>query len=315
MVKQLLLTLGLVALGLFSFAQNLIPNPSFEQVICPISYTGFPNQIDQQVSPWRSGNCASPDIYAACSDDSITRPPAAWYGTQMPRTGQNFAAIGFYNIGAIPWYEYLVSPLTSPLVTGQRYTCTIWVSKAEQARYTTADFGFAFAQTLDTCLMGFEGPVLPYVPVVKATQIIMDTLGWVKIQGDFVAKGGEQYMLIGCFTPWENLTFTDKGNGQGRCYFYIDDVSVAPSLTSALNGQEQLLPVFWQTTVQGWKVDFPVSSENTHLRISDLGGREFLHQDIPPGQSSATLDVRQLPTGMWMWEISQGKHRAFGKRW
>ena len=282
--------------------QNLVPNPGFEDVNCPTVYTGFPNQIDQYVNGWRSGNCASPDIYAACSQDSITRPPAAWYGSEMPHMGSNFTAVGFYTIGPTPWYEYLVCKLDRPLQAGNQYSLSFWASRADSSRYATAEFGMAFSPTLDTCVSGFEGPVLPYSSALTASNIITQTNGWTQIRGTYTATGNEQYLLLGCFTPWDQLSVQDFGSGQNRCYYYLDDVEVSPlqpaSLAQDIGFMMGPNPVGAQLVLK--------TGVRGVARIRDLQGREITAQPIQ-AQTETRIAVAQLPAGAYICEFRSGK--------
>ena len=281
-------------------AQNLIKNPSFEDINCPVRYTGFPNQIDQYVNGWRSGNCASPDIYAPCSADSITRPPAAWYGRQTARTGTNFAAVGFYNIGPTPWYEYLVSELPAPLQAGRQYEISYWVSRADSVRYATDELGAAFSPQIDTCVGGFQGPVLQYTPAITASRMLTDTSGWTNVSGTYTANGTEQYFIVGCFTPWSQVNLHDYGSGQNRCYYYLDDVEVKPITSTATDNDME----------GGWKVGPNPFQKNLHVRMNESDGRLVLRnafgKKVWESNSLAgeelVINTSFLPVGVYLLE-------------
>lgn len=299
-VIQGFILLLITAVGFSSLlSQNLVSNPSFEDVNCPIRYTGFPNQIDQYANGWRSGNCASPDLYAPCSQDSITRPPAAWYGRNTARTGTNFAAVGFYNIGITPWYEYLVHDLGQNLQAGKHYDLSFWVSRADSVRYATADLGIAFSSTEDTCVNGFEGPVLNYQPVVTSSIVLTDTSGWTKVAGVFTANGSERYLILGCFTPWAQLVTTDYNTGQNRCYYYIDDVEVKESGATSVElhiaeGTISPNPFSHTITIQGFHTG--------HVMLRDISGKILLQQAISPN-TNQTFSTESIPSGVYIIEV------------
>lgn len=208
-----------------SFAQNLVPNPSFENVNCPTGYTGFPAQVEAFMHDWYSATCASPDPMTNCSSNANTSVPDVWFGHQEARTGTNYMGLGFYG----SWYEYIGVRLTQPLVSGEVYHVSFYVSMAEQVRYAADKLGIYFSTSEIRCYSGFSGPVLTHVPQVTqpAGLFLTDSVGWTAISGTYTALGGEEYIVIGYFNPWNVAALQDIGNGgTTRCYYYIDDVSV-----------------------------------------------------------------------------------------
>ena len=139
------------------WAQNLVLNPGFEQANCPTGYTGLPSQVQNWMPHWYSANCASPDPLTHCSTDSNTSVPRVWFGHQQAHGGNNFLGMSFYMIGEQPWYEYVGTRLGQALVAGQVYEVSLYVSKAEQARYATSELGVYFSTHKDSCAGGFAG--------------------------------------------------------------------------------------------------------------------------------------------------------------
>jgi hypothetical protein len=303
MIKSILLFLFLSNL---LFAQNLVPNPSFEDVNCPIQYTGFPNQIDQYLNGWRSGNCASPDIYAPCSQDSITRPPAAWYGSQNARTGTNFAAFGFYEIGPISWYEYLVCELVQPLAAGQTYDLSYWLSRADSTRYASNAMGAAFASTLDTCVSGFEGPVLPHSSVFSPGNFITDTIGWTQISTQYTATGSERYLVLGCFEPWAELQLQDFGSGQNRCYYYVDDVELKLASTNSIT--EDLF--IQKPAPNPFQNEFSLTTKlPSTLTVFDVFGKKLFEKKLGLNQHHR-IDMADFVSGTYLVELEANNRKA-----
>jgi gliding motility-associated-like protein len=66
--------------------------------------------------------------------------------------------------------------------------------------------------------------------------VIQDTNGWVRLQWDYVAAGGEQYFVIGNFFNNAGTNIANHATGGGGmslpmpfAYYFVDDVSVTPS--------------------------------------------------------------------------------------
>ncbi|NCA80981.1 MAG: T9SS type A sorting domain-containing protein, partial [Sphingobacteriia bacterium] len=62
-------------------------------------------------------------------------------------------------------------------------------------------------------------------------RIITDTANWTKVEGSFIAKGGEEYLMIGNYTPWieTNSILIRQIEVTGliiTSYYFFDDVAV-----------------------------------------------------------------------------------------
>lgn len=236
-------------------AQNLVPNPSFENANCPTGYNGLPSQVALYMQDWYSANCASPDVMTNCSVNTgqavNTNVPRVWFGFQYARTGNNYMGFGFYQ----GWYEYLGARLTEPLVAGVTYDVSFFVSCANDPRLATDALGMYFSTTEIRCTSGFSGPVLNYTPQVIQTPgvFLTDTLGWEEVSGSFTAQGGEEYIVIGYFRPWNICDFLPLyGSTSSRCYYYLDDVSVtralpAPAQPGSISGLQTVCEGSTQT--------------------------------------------------------------------
>lgn len=228
MKSSLLLTAFVfVTSGFAASAQNLVPNPSFENANCPTGYNGTATQVAMYLSDWYSATCASPDPMTNCSSNANTSVPSVWFGHQNARTGTNYMGFSFYSV----WYEYIGVKLTQPLAAGTTYDVSFYVSCADQVKYASDKLGIFFSDTAIQCISGFSGPVLTYTPQVQSPSGVFytDTAGWSQVSGSFTATGGEQYIVIGYFNPWNTAALQDIGGANARCYYYIDDVSVTPA--------------------------------------------------------------------------------------
>jgi len=296
-------------------AQNLIPNPSFENAICPTGYNGTASQVTLYMNDWYAATCASPDIMTTCSNHSNTTIPNILFGYQYARTGNNFAGFGFYN----SWYEYLGVKLTQPLVAGKVYNVSFYASCANSVDKATDALGIYFSQTEIKCISGFSGPVLNYTPQVAQTPGIFlnDTLGWQQVSGSFTAQGGEEYIVIGYFKPWNSANFQSINNLTGtKCYYYVDDFSVEeaiplPTQPGAISGLQTVcegsIQLFSVATVSGatsYTWTFPngwtgTSSTNSiSATVGSIGGNVSVTANNSSGSSSAqsmTVNVTTFP--------------------
>ncbi len=232
---QLLLLLFVFACNAAT-AQNLVPNPSFENANCPTSYNGWPTQVAMYMQDWYAANCASPDPFTTCSNHNNTKVPNVLFGKRYAHTGDNFMGVGFYG----GWYEYIGSRLTQPLQSGKTYNVSFYVSCSYEKKYASDALGIYFSDTAIKCTSGFGGPVLNYTPqIVQQSGVYLTDSLWTKVSGSFVADGGEEYIVFGCFKPWNTSTLFDLGTNKGsQCYYYVDDfvVEEAPAAPDTIVG-------------------------------------------------------------------------------
>lgn len=201
---------------------NMIPNPSFELFsACPTGWGQLGN-----ATPWTNvWTGGSPDLFNFCTSATQVSVPGNVMGWQMPRDGMGYA--GFYNSATTK--EYLQSPLTSPLLAGQRYDFSMWVVLGNNIGMATDDMGAYFSPTQVT-----TGTVpLSVVPQVlnPAGNVLADTMNWMLVTGQFVASGGEEYVIIGGFGV--NNTYAPIQATGYPTYYKIDDVCLREHVFAA----------------------------------------------------------------------------------
>ena len=207
-----------------SYAQNLIPNYSFEVYdTCPFSA----GQI-YYVQPWGAAVVnSSSDYYNACSVPGNLGIPSNFAGNQNAKDGNAYAGIVMYaSPSGTNWREYLQVQLTSALTSDSCYRFTCYISIADDYKFNITNLGAYFSFTaVNTC----DACVLSYSPQINYTDAsgIGDTSGWYKVEAIFQAQGGEQYMTIGNFNLDASTTPIIVNTGGGDvAYNYIDSVSL-----------------------------------------------------------------------------------------
>jgi gliding motility-associated-like protein len=254
MLKKLALRIGiyvaLLTIPATSLAQNLVPNPSFESYnSCPISiggldyspsYSSFPT-VQGWVSPMPTSN-GSPDYFNTCAAlSSGVHVPEITFGYQNPRSGKAFA-------GIIAWEgkkqgtnwvsdvrEYIQCKLTQPMQAGKKYCVSFYVNPSISSvfnfNYVSIDaIGINFSNTQ---LLQPNGYVIT-APVHVSNaggNYLSDTANWIRISGNYIASGGEQWLTLGCFTngpPAFVQAYPPLIDPllNYRSYMYIDDVTV-----------------------------------------------------------------------------------------
>jgi gliding motility-associated-like protein len=253
MLKKLALRIGTyVALMIpaTTIAQNLVPNPSFESYnLCPTgiggidyspTYSSFPT-VQGWVSPMPTVN-GSPDYFNTCAAvGSGVRIPEVTFGYQNPRTGKAYAGIiaweGKRQAGN--WVsdvrEYLQCKLTQPMQAGKKYCVSFYInpsiSSAFGFNYVSIEaMGIHFSNSQLLQPIGYS-IVAPVHISNTGGNYLSDTANWIRISGNYIATGGEQWLTIGCFTngtPAYMQAYPPVNDPMlnYRSYMYIDDVTV-----------------------------------------------------------------------------------------
>lgn len=195
------------------------------------------------VDDWYLASVGTSDYFNTCATGQ-TAVPSNFFGWQQPRTGN--AYLGSYMVHQQQDYgrEYAQSHLTAPLVAGDQYYVSFWVSLAESNRaplnssvLATYQIGAYFTNAYVSQFLS----ILSMTPQVinPVGSYITDTANWVKIEGTFTAAGGEEWMIIGNFSTWAGQNYTTYANPAGGSsigygYYFLDDVCVF-NLSSASN--------------------------------------------------------------------------------
>ncbi len=212
-------------------AQNLVPNPSFEEIVqCP--EMPDPGQIHLakpwfQPTPWFWDSTdfetsSSSDLFHECAPQGEAGVPLSWAGYQYARTGKGYAGIDFWN--STGWRERIQVELLEPLIKDSTYCISMWVVNKRWSMNNTSTSNLGFLFTKDSLIVNWNYYTTPSVENPPAN-IISDTNNWKKVKGFYQAKGGERFLTIGGFHSNENSLVNDSN--AWVAYYLIDDVCVA----------------------------------------------------------------------------------------
>lgn len=222
-------------------AQNLVPNPSFEEGsgnYC--EFMLWADEFDFFVYPWECPTAGTSDIFATGINQTcwaaMPGAPGGVYrriGSQLPRSGNRFA--GFYVFNPNNYREYLHTRFVTPLVPGKTYCAKMFVSLADRVPKATNNLGMYFGTSRIRIYTtppnaDFFITNLNASPQILEKNVIQDSISWVKVYGSLLADSAYTHLTIGNFFSQENTEFIDqpgKGNDYpGRSYYFVDDVSV-----------------------------------------------------------------------------------------
>lgn len=267
--------------------QNLVPNGNFE------SFSSCPTTSGEILLavPWLETNyCGNySDYYNVCASRAELGVPNNVNGYQFAHSGSGYSGLLVYL--KYDYREYIEAPLIDSLKANTCYHFEMYICLSNKSNYTIKDIGAYFSDTVITKIPGCNN--LPFNPqVLNTTEFISDTLNWTLISGDFVAAGGEQFLIIGNFKNDANtqiLSFDTLKFKQS--YIYIDDVSL--TLCSSTNTTEEEMSrtyIYPNPATDKIKISFPTKGI---YQISNSIGQKLF------STTNEDIDISELSSGIY----------------
>jgi len=215
-------------------AQNLVPNPSFEEYLeCPYSTA----ELHSQVVGWYSF-AVTPDYFHSCSNElqGYAGVPGNAWGWQWPITGEAYGALYTYAHHVINGREYIAVPLIEPLVAGNEYYVFFHASQYDggveiNSWCATSNIGIRFFKDPNYSIEAGGTSLTPdNFAHLNYAEVLMDTLNWKLVDGWVTADDDYNWLAIGNFFD-DNQTEIIELNDENRCFgiYYIENVCVATS--------------------------------------------------------------------------------------
>lgn len=211
-------------------SQNLVPNPGFEEFTrCPGGFSTDRN--DFRIHGWESPTRGTPDHFNSCSagDSDV---PVNWAGNSNAHSGKGYAGVYAWSTGH-NYREYLQGELAEPLRPGEKYIVEFYFKLASYSMYAINRMGLAFSSHRINVTHDRNLEILPVISIEKDSSITAETGSWERGRMEYVAKGGERYVLIGNFFTNQQTKATRLPFRHGlssmlamASYYYIDDVRV-----------------------------------------------------------------------------------------
>ncbi|MDR2836007.1 MAG: OmpA family protein [Bacteroidales bacterium] len=217
-----------------SFSQNLILNPSFEQIwVCPHTYI---TEINAKPFPeWINPNNGTPDVFHPCSDFNAS-VPVNFGGFLHAADGNAYSGLVLwenfisknkeYNVSS---REYLQTQLSEPLKINKLYCVKFQYANAKKTLFSINRLGVAITKQKINSKKG--NLIIQRPQIINDPTHIMDNTDWVEFSGIFRAKGKEQYLTIGNFFDNSQTNYlvndrSDLDSSLVYAYYYIDNVQV-----------------------------------------------------------------------------------------
>jgi OOP family OmpA-OmpF porin len=303
-----LLSVFFIVLSCFGFAQNLVPNGSFENFSqCPLN-TDFiyysagwfqPNKV----LGLSVNQCSSSDYYNSCGDStSFVSIPKNYFGYQFARTGDAYIGLALYT----PFEnqdggrEYAEIKLNQELDSGKKYNLKYYISMANNSRYSITKFDAHFSND-SLFSSSFVAMNILVTPQVQYNGRINDTLNWTEISGSFIATGLENFLTIGNFHDGALCdSATAQIPGLVNCcaaYYYIDDVSLTEDTITGINEINTIDLTIYPNPSNNI---VQISSQEILLEVNVVDIRQKTIITLKPNKSKAHIDVSQMEDGIYI---------------
>jgi len=273
-------------------AQNLVPNPSFEEYLnCPSSTA----ELHTQVLNWSSIG-GSPDYFHICNNEGLGTagvPINAW-GNQSPITGEGYTAVISYAHFSENNREYMACALNEPLVIGEDYYVSFYISLYDGGVLTdwhcaANRFGLKFFLNPNYLPEPLEFAYHPENTAdIEYNIMLTDEINWTHVEGWFTADQAYNWLALGNFYTDDNTDTLQMGNPENildECVviIYVENVCVAGSTGDC----DYLLSNSNQSIIRQQISVFPNPSSNNlqinskqlplkHIRIFDITGKLIL---------------------------------------
>ena len=225
----------LLFLFLPSPSQNLVPNPSFEDLV---DFAGKTN------SGWHKiQNTDTPDYFNFDGPKPVNNIFDKYIGGTQPKTGSAF--VGFFCLRSNPQRnvknvrEYIGNTLLNPLEKDSLYKVEISLCLDAESNAAIKNFGLIFsANSLE---FNKDYQLFSAKPQIEFTLSYPDkTTGWITVSSFYKATGNEKCIIIGNFKNDKATIFkklpVNKVKGKDKkwdlqiaetaAYYYVDDVVI-----------------------------------------------------------------------------------------
>ena len=283
------------------WAQNLVINGDFETYIgCPGGINGHGIQL---AIPWVSALPSTPAYFNICSTIPYYSVPInldSLSGYQWPHSGNGYAGFNYYSPnGLVRWYALI--ELNASLTSGNSYCLTFYVNLLNYSQYGIDAIGAHFSPVPDTCTT----PLFCLINVVPQVSnpsgnIIVDTLGWTKIEGCFTADGGEKYLTIGNFkTDAQTQKAINRPSFSWSTFYYLDDVSLVEDSTLSFKEVNEEENIFIFPNPADDKISIQSKNEIREIALLDMKGEILLKTKF-----TSSINVSNISNGIYLIKCS-----------
>ncbi len=320
-MRQTKIVVMLMFITKMVFSQtNLVIDPSMEDTAINSCAVGDP------FTSWYVID-GSPDYFNRYCWNGPPPVPQNIFGYQEPHAGDGYYGVACYNkvppcnTILINAREVIQGTLVQPLKKGKKYCVEFWVSAADSFRYAVNNLGAYLTDTSysisHTPYINFQMPFnrIPQVINEGTTNPLLNEIGWTKVEGSFIAEGGEKYILITNFNNDSDTDTTFIGGAtvptigcNDLAYYYIDDVSVYCCDADSCADAPLTIAIYPNPNSGEFIIDYGFNKEDTgELLIHNMLGQLVYKEKLPPYVYSKKIILPNIASGVYYLNVKQNK--------
>jgi hypothetical protein len=307
-----------------SKAQNLVQNYSFENYYsCPTT----DNSIGY-IEHWGGGYPVYFSKFCTAIPDGGCPKNAVGY--QYPHSGNAYMGIYTFFAKGNPdsnTRDYLQDSLLSALKPGIKYYVTFYVSLADSMKYACNNIGAFFSDS--SLVYPFTRTVKPTImPQVEndTANHLIDKINWMKVSGNFVAKGGEKFITIGNFlddSHSDSIFVNSLAHSENiwvEAYYYVDDVIVStdsnyadslfPTAVQNISKPKTVVDVFPNPSNGVFTLEQSAEKQSEVIEVYNVLGEKIYYSSFSAPR--ITLNLTGQPSGIYLYRITSEKGEAIG---
>ncbi len=170
-----------------AYAQNLVPNPGFEEYsACPGYYSQHPSEF--KVTGWTSASAGTPDHFHSCSTGEAD-VPHNWAGVSEPYEGNGYVGIYTWMNNDYNYREYLQCKLITPLIKDSTYRVEFHFRLSSYSMYAIDRIGLQFADSLVKVKHDKAFRISPDISLVQDSVLTERTGLWEVVNQEYKARG------------------------------------------------------------------------------------------------------------------------------
>jgi hypothetical protein len=302
----------------YSHAQNLVPNPSFEDTLeCP----DFPGQVSRASGWYVAEN--TPDYFHTCCNN--VHPdcgvPNNTFGARNAATGIAYCGIFTYLLYPPPEYKEKIGiELTTSLAIGTRYYVSMKISSVNTSFSQVVN---GANNKLGMLLSTFKYDLNNLPPNNNFSQfysdsIITDSVGWTTIKGSFIADSAYTFLTIGNFFDNQHTDtiryWYINGNNELVAYYFIDDICITTDnagcdFSTYINtpSSENPFLVFPNPVSNALTIKTKFIGINS-IQLFNVDGQNVFRQKYVQTNETIKVDTNHLANGIYLLQINSGQN-------
>jgi outer membrane protein OmpA-like peptidoglycan-associated protein len=235
-MKKIITVISLQVLLFFYFSaqDNLVLNPSFEEIDGKLKKIGQINVAKNWISP----TALRADLFSSDKEGPIG-VPVNDFGKEFAKDGKNYAGVVAYSYNNNKPRTYIQSQLDEPLISGVDYCVKFSLSLSDLSKYAIDKIGIHVGS--DAVSLDRKGDIIfsersgdfSNVIIGLGNKVYSNRYNWETVCGVFKSEGKEKFITIGNFyngkdTKAEKLKKLPNFSGIQfpLAYYYIDNVEV-----------------------------------------------------------------------------------------